>query len=202
MSASNTTLNGAVAASDKQITLAAYTAPSGRAKPILKVDDELMLIVDASNSPTLGVVRGYFGSAAVAHKTQAGVTYGAPADMQASKGSTQPFESVANPAIQFNSQEVTATGATGSAAAAVTVPLPAFLNCTGTSGAGINLPYPAAGAKAVIRNAMTGVLKIYSVGATINGTTGTTAVSLTATGNLTAWAECSTAGAWYVLGNT
>lgn len=197
-----TTLNGAVGASDKTVKLAAYTAPSGRAKPLLRVDDEIMLITDNSASPTLGVVRGYMGTVAAAHTTQAGVTYGPPGDLQTSKGPTQANPSVSNPRITFNVQEATATGATGSTAAAVTVPLPAYVNCTGASGAGINLPVPVAGDQAMLRNAMTGVLKIYCVGGTINGTTGTTAVSVTATGNLTAWANCATAGAWYVLGNT
>ena len=202
MAATETYINGAVAAGDKTVKLAAYTAPSGRAKPLLRVDDEIMLITDTTSSPTLGVVRGYMGTLAAAHNLYAGVTYGAPNDMQTSKGPTHASPSITLPRVQFNTQEMTATGATGTTAAPVTVPLPAYLNATGASGAGINLPVPVAGDKAMIRNAMTGVLKIYCVGGTINGTTGTTAVSVTATGNLTAWADCATAGAWYVLGNT
>lgn len=202
MAATTTTLNGSISASVTQLTLTAYTAPTGRSKPLLKVDDELMLIVDASASPTLGVVRGYMGTAAASHKTQAGAVYGRPIDMQTSKGPSQAYPSLSNPTIAGQVQGVTATGATGSTAATITAGSPAFLMVTGTSGAGINLPYPQPGAAYEIQNGTTGVVKIYSVGATINGTTGTTAVSLTATGNLLAFANCVTAGAWLVAGNT
>lgn len=202
MAATTTTVNGAIGASDKTITLTAYTAPSGRAKPLVKIDDEIMLITDVSNAPTLGVVRGYLGTSAVAHSTQAGAVYGAPTDMQVAKGPTHVSASLTTPTVFQYVQEVTATGSTGSTAAIVTVPPCAFLNATGTSGAGINLPVPVAGHSYMVKNNGTGVIKLYSVGATINGTTGTTAFSLTATGNLMAFANCSTAGAWQVAGNT
>ncbi len=42
----------------------------------------------------------------------------------------------------------------------------------------------------------TGVCKVYSVGATINGTTGTTAFSMDTTGTDKTWFACVTAGAW------
>lgn len=111
---------------------------------------------------------------------------------------------ITTPTITFTSQDLIATGATGSAAAAVSSAFPVLVNCnaTGVSGAGINLPVPVAGNFAVITNAMTGVLAIYSVGATQNGTTGTTAVNLTATGNRTMLATCTVAGAWNLRGNT
>lgn len=202
MALTTTTNSGALSASAQFVTLAAYTAPAGRAKPLLKIDDEIMLIADASLSPTVQVVRGYMGTQAAAHSNLAAVVYGSPLDFQASKGPSHAFASLTSPAILQNAQEITITGATGSTAAAVTAYSPAFLNCTGTSGAGLNLPVPAVGANYVIKNGTTGVCKIYCVGGTINGTTGTTAFSLTATGNLMAEALCSTAGAWHIIGNT
>ena len=63
----------------------------------------------------------------------------------------------------------------------------------------LNLPIPVVGAYYWVKNQTTGVLKVYSVGATINGTTGTTAISISATGTLTAGFGCSTAGAWQVV---
>ena len=74
----------------------------------------------------------------------------------------------------------------------------AFLNCTGVTGTGINLPIPRVGDFYMVRNNGTGALLVYSVGASINGTTGTTAITITATGTLTAGFACSTAGAWRV----
>lgn len=98
---------------------------------------------------------------------------------------------------------ITATGATGSAAADSGILVPAILNVTGTSGAGINLNTGCvAGTELTIHNAMTGALNIYSVGGTINGTTGTTAVSLTATGNKTINIYNTAAGTWVAYGNT
>jgi len=62
-----TTLNGALGASDTKMTLTAYTAPAGRGKNLARIDDEVVLITDTSLSPTLGIVRGYMGTSAVAH---------------------------------------------------------------------------------------------------------------------------------------
>jgi hypothetical protein len=203
MATVTTTLAGAVSATATKVVLTAYTAPTGRAKPLLRVNDEIMLIADNSLSPTLGVVRGYMGTLAVAHATGEGVEYGKPDDWPiAAHGPTMQSPAVYNPYILSNAQEMTATGATGTTAASITVPSPAFLNVTGTSGAGINLGVPVVGESYTIKNLTTGALKIYAVGATINGTTGTTAFSLTATGNLQVTAYSSTAGAWQVQGNT
>ena len=44
MAATTTTLAANYAAGSRLIQLTAYTAPAGRAKPILKVDDELFLM--------------------------------------------------------------------------------------------------------------------------------------------------------------
>lgn len=202
MAATTTYLNqSSLSATATQVTLNAYTAPSGRAKPLLRIDDEIFLITDTSNSPTLGVVRGYMGTLAVTHSQYAGAIYGSPADMQTSKGPNFNNPSLANPRLISNVVETTATGSTGSTAAIVNVPLPAIINCTGSTG-GVNLPVPAAGDYAIVHNAMSTTLKIYGVGSTLNGNSGTTGVDLTSTGNKTMWADCSTAGAWRLFGNT
>ena len=203
MATTTTTLNGALTASSTRLTLAAYTAPSGRTKPLLRIDDEIFLITDTTLAPNLGVVRGYMGTAAVAHETLAGAEYGIPNDFPiVAKGPTFQSPSLANPSVFANAQEITATGATGSTAAVIINPAPAYLTITGASGAGVNLGVPSVGEAFTFKNNMTGVASIYSVGATINGTTGTTAFSLTATGNKMAFAYCSTAGAWQIGGNT
>lgn len=108
------------------------------------------------------------------------------------------------PTVLFTVSSVTATGATGSAAAALPSVYPALVTATGASGAGVGLPTGAAvaGAFYEVENAMTGALNIYAVGGTINGTTGTTAYVVTATGNKTATIRCLSAGAWRVSGNT
>ena len=192
-----TKLSGALNDSANRLTLAAYTAPSGRAKPLLRIDDEICLITDNSASPTLGVVRGYMGTTAVAHETQAGVEYGNPTDFPVtSKGPTLATPSFFNPTMFQNVQVITTTGATGSAATPVTTPAPAFLNVTGATGVGINFGVPSVGEAYFVKNKTTGTFQIYSVGATINGTTGTTAVDVTVTGNKGLLIFCATAGAW------
>lgn len=109
------------------------------------------------------------------------------------------------PTVLFTSASVTATGATGTTAAALSAVTPALYTVTGASGAGVALPTGAAviGAAYVLQNpSMTGAFNIYAVGGTINGTTGTTAYAVTATGNKFAVAQCSVAGAWTISGNT
>lgn len=76
MATSNTTLNGAITAAATQITLTAYTAPTGNGARLVRVDGEDMRVTDETNSPTLQVVRGYNGTVAVAHNTLAPVAYG------------------------------------------------------------------------------------------------------------------------------
>ena len=205
MALTTTTLSGAVATGDQGLTLAAYTAPTALSflsRAWLLVDSELMLITDTSLSPTLKVVRGYAGTQAAAHSNLAGVQYGVPGDFSTYNGLQSPGPGFFYRSQKDEAQEITATGATGSTAATVTVYPPAFLNSTGVSGTGINLPVPSVGDRYVIKNGGTGALAIYSVGATINGTTGTTAVTLTATGDKGAVAYCATAGAWQVFLNT
>jgi len=189
MALTTTTLSGAVAAGtgaglvNTTLTLAAHTTPSGipPQKEWLIVDAEIMLVTDTTLSPTLAVVRGYAGTQALAHSNLAAVQYGLASDFSAYQGQQTPGPGAYYLAGKTTAQEVTATGATGSTAAAITGYSAGFLNCTGTSGAGINLPVPQVGDEWAINNKTTGALNVYSVGATINGTTGTTAYAITAT---------------------
>ncbi len=153
-------------------------------------------MTDATNSPTLSVVRGYAGTLSIAHTTGEGVTYGLEGDSAWAAYVPIALDQIP---ITINAQEITITGSTGTDAAAVTADSTAFLNATGTSGAGLNLPVPTIGMWYWVKNNTTGVCKVYSVGATINGTTGTTAISISATGTLAAGFLCATAGAWQVV---
>ncbi len=200
MALTTTTLSAALTASGQQATLTAFTNPStGGIGPLtlLKVDDEIMLITSAANSPTVSVVRGYMGTVAAAHTLYAGALYGLSTDFQASKGSTQAYPSMGNPQITYNTQVITSTGATGSTAAPITIPAPGLITTTGSSGTSINLPYPAAGAQYFVRNInTTGVCKVFSVGATINGTTGTTSFDMDTTGTDRTYFMSVVAGQW------
>jgi hypothetical protein len=133
----------------------------------------------------------------VAHSAREGVQYGLAND------STWPAGPAANvqiaPVTITNAQEVTLTGSTGTDAAVVTAPWPAFLNLSGASGAGVNLPVPVVGAQYVVKNTSSGTASVYCVGGSINGTTGTTAVTITTTGALGDIFWCSTAGAWQTV---
>lgn len=83
MSLTVTSLNGAVTQGSDRVVLTAYTNPANSgigARALLLVDGEQMLVTDATNSPTLKVVRGYAGTLAVAHNTLAPVTYGVSSD--------------------------------------------------------------------------------------------------------------------------
>lgn len=204
MAASTTYINQATLATGATlVTVSGYTAPAGRAKPIAQVGDERLLIVDASLSPTLQVVRGYQGTTATGHVKYEAFKYGAPVDMPDSKGSTQPYPTEILPTIYSQTQEITSTGTGATDAALVNVPWPAYLHVgVGASGAGINLPVPVVGEAYTIKNDSTGALLIYSSGATINTQSGATGYTVTTTGNKMAWAFCSTAGTWQIGGNT
>ncbi len=198
MALTTTKLSGTITAGVSRLTLAAYTAPNG-SRPYVQLQfatGETCRITDATLSPTLGVVRGYAGTLAVAHTTGEGVTYGLASD-PAWANYIQPALDQAP--ITINAQEITITGATGTDAAAVTIDSVGLLNATGTSGAGLNLPVPTVGMQYWVKNNTTGVCKVYSVGSTINGVTGTTAISISATGTLAAGFMCATAGAWQVV---
>ncbi len=102
--------------------------------------------------------------------------------------------------IAFQVQAVTSAGTTGSDAAAITIGAPGIVTVTGASGAGIGLGTGTVGQCFMIRNInTTGVQQLYAVGATINGTTGTTAVALSPTGTDAAIVGCVVAGAWQVM---
>lgn len=193
-----TYITGAVTASQSTITLNAYTAPAsgpiGPVKLLQFATGESCLITDDTFAPTLSVVRGYSGSRAAAHSVYEGVSYGLANDPLWPAG--PPSQPQFAPVTLTNAQEVTITGTTGTTAAVVTVPSPAILNCSGASGAGINLPVPTVGMQYTVKNSSSGTMKVYCVGGSINGTTGTTAVSLTTTGTVGDIFWCSTAGAW------
>ena len=86
-----TTLNGAITQGATQVKLTAFTNPSTGgvgAKTVMVVDGEPMLVTDATNSPTVQVVRGYqspipggpASTSARAHNTLAPVVYGLTSD--------------------------------------------------------------------------------------------------------------------------
>lgn len=84
MAQAQTTLNGAITASATMVTLTAFTNPStGAIGPAtnLRIDGEKLLVTDATFTPTLQVVRGWDGTAAVAHNTLATVAYGLTTDL-------------------------------------------------------------------------------------------------------------------------
>ena len=201
MSLTTTYSTGAVTATQGTITLNAYTAPSvgpiGPIKILRWATGEYCLIADDSNSPTLSVVRGWNGSRAVNHTAYEGVQYGLAND--ASWPDAPASNVQVAPVTITNAQEVTITGTTGTDAAVVTAPWPAILNASGASGAGLNLPVPKVGAQYVVKNSSSGTMKIYCVGGSINGTTGTTAVTITTTGALGDIFWCSTSGAWQTV---
>ncbi len=201
MALTTTNVTGAVATGANTLTLAAFTSPSvGAISPKTMgqfVTGERVLITDVTNSPTIGVVRGYAGTTATPHNSLEGFTYGLLSD-PAWPALVQ-FQTRTLPnAFSENIQVVTITGATGTTAAIVTVPAPGFLNCTGTSGAGVNLPVPNVGDIYEVKNNTTGICNVYCVGGTINATTGTTANAITATGTLTSIYRCSVSGTWAV----
>lgn len=112
---------------------------------------------------------------------------------------------ITTPTVVVTTSTGTATGATGGAGLALTAITPQYIAATGASGAGIDLPGGATGAVGSVYhivNMMTGVLNIYAVGGTINGSTGTTAFAVTATGNRTVDVFSVAAGVWIARGNT
>ncbi len=204
--ATTTTLNGTITAAATQITLTAFTNPATgnvSAKTlIVMATGEKMLVTDASLSPTLQVVRGYEGTAAAAHTTAEGVLYGLMGDTSFTEANTYVGQHAVDvpSTILFNAVEITATGVTGTDAAVLTAQPFAIVNSTGATDAGVNLWVPTVGQAVVVHNdSTTGAVKVYSVGGTIDGTTGTTAVSITTTGSKGAMFACATAGAWRMV---
>jgi len=198
MALSTTYVPGAITATANKVKLNAFTNPGSSGIGPLTIlrfaTGEYCLVTDASLSPTLEVVRGWNGSRAVAHSAYEGVQYGLANDASWPPAPAT-VQQVAPVAIT-NAQEVTLTGTTGTDAAVVTAPSPAILNCSGASGAGVNLPVPTVGMSYVVKNSSSGTMKVYCVGGSINGTTGTTAVTMTTTGTVGDQFFCATAGAW------
>jgi hypothetical protein len=189
------------------VTLNAYTAPTRNVNETFNMlrfaTGEYCLITDETNSPTLTVVRGFYGSTVATHFQYEGVQYGRPSDFPAESAKID-FVPTVSP---INTQEVTMTGTTGTSAASVTIAPIGFLGVTGATG-GINLPSATVGMSYTIQNHGTGSVLIYctasgpSTGCTINGNAGATGFTLTTTGNKMAWAYCDTVGAWLIGGNT
>lgn len=92
-----TSLAGALSASGTQVQLTAFTNPSTGGvgpKTLLQVDAETMQIEDATNSPTVSVVRGFNSTVAVAHNTSAPAIYGLTTDYPFTPGvPSQPIQS-------------------------------------------------------------------------------------------------------------
>lgn len=107
------------------------------------------------------------------------------------------------PLATITTSIVTATGTGATDAASVGTVFPVYVGITGATGSGVNLPTGPVGAVVYLGNDFAGVMRVYSNGGVINGTTGTTAFTMTATGNVLATAFCTSAtGAWYIKGNT
>lgn len=197
MSLTTTYSSGAVLAGAQTVALNAFTNPStaGMSPKVLgRFATGEYVLITGNTSTTVNVVRGYLGSRAVAHPALEGFIYALVNDTGWPAAPAVVAQVAAVNVV--NAQEVTITGTTGTDAAIVTVPSPAILNCSGASGAGINLPVPVVGQSYVVKNSSSGTMKIYCVGGSLNGTTGTTAVTMTTTGTLGDQWFCATAGAW------
>lgn len=103
MALTSTTAAAAVGASDKFVKLTSGTGIAN--KMLLTVDRETMRVTDVSNSPTVGVVRGYAGSAATPHGILAPAVYGTPLDFAATSVNQT------NPQHEVVSQSIGADGA-------------------------------------------------------------------------------------------
>ncbi len=197
MALTTTYISGAVGASDQNVSLAAFTSPALvgiSPKVIGRFATGEYVNITGNSSTTIFVQRGTMGSATAAHSAREGFQYGLVNDP--AWPSEAAAVAIVAPVLITNAQEVTLTGTTGTDAGVVVVPSPAILNCSGASGAGVNLPVPKVGQSYVVKNSSSGTMKIYCVGGSINGTTGTTAVTITTTGALGDQFFCATAGAW------
>lgn len=197
MALTTTYVSGAVTASANTVNVAAFTSPASAgisANTIGRFATGEYVLITGNSSTALSVVRGYNGSRAIAHTVREGFTYGLASDGAWPSAAAQ-VPQIA-PVSPVNVQEVTLAGTTGTDAAVVTVPSPAFLNCSGASGAGVNLWYPNPGDSVAIKNSGSGATHIYCVGGTINATSGGTGITITSTGILGGTFFCATAGTW------
>lgn len=199
MTLASTTLAATCGLNDTSIVVTSAT--SFAAGNVIICEKERMRVVRSYTSgTTVGVLRGIEGTATAAHANGTGIMQGiGAADFPA----VGPTETVDGQQLLggWNAADVTATGATGTTATVLSAVTPLAVTVTGVSGAGVALQTGAAqpGAIYLFKNMTTGVLKIYAVGGSINGTTGTTAVSVTATGNIGALIMCTVPGAWQVV---
>lgn len=202
MALTATTMTGAITVSDTSIVVGSATSFAAGNRIIID-QEEMKVGKSYTSGTTIPVQRGQNGTATAAHANGAAVYQGIGAADFPSTGPQETSDPVRLPTLPY-SASLTITGATGSTATALPSVTPCIVMLTGTSGAGVNIPTGTAvpGAYYIIKNGTTGVAKVYAVGSTINGTTGTTAISITATGNLGAIFMCTEAGAWQSFGNT
>ena len=80
-----TTLNGAISATQNFITLTADTRPAS-VNGLIKVDSEFMKPTDVSATPVIKVQRGVNGTLAVAHATLATAVVGTPSEFTSANG--------------------------------------------------------------------------------------------------------------------
>jgi hypothetical protein len=78
MAVTTTTLASAKALNDRYIKLTSATGIAN--KMLVRVDQEIMRVVDITLTPVIGVVPGYYGSAAMPHGTLSPVAYGIQSD--------------------------------------------------------------------------------------------------------------------------
>lgn len=110
---------------------------------------------------------------------------------------------ITTPTMLATTTGVTATGTGSADGAALPTVTPAFVTVTGATGSGVLLPTGPAGSVYYFQNLAAATMRFYCSGGTINGTTGTTAYTVTNTGNKQALAFCTSAtGAWFMGGNT
>ena len=80
MALTGTTLNGAITATAKTLTLTSATGAT--VGMLIEIDSEVVLVQDISLTPTLKVARGQAGTVAAAHNTLAPCAYGITSDFQ------------------------------------------------------------------------------------------------------------------------
>jgi hypothetical protein len=201
MAYTTTTLSSAVTVTDTSIVVGSAT--SFAAGNRIFIDQEEMEVGQSYTTGTTIPVKRGIASATAAHASGAAVAQGIGAADFPATGQQAVYDKI-RMTLQTNAVQVTATGATGSTAAALPAITPCLVAIAGTSGAGVAIPTGAAvpGAWYVVNHASTGAINVYAVGGTINGTTGTTAASITATGNASAVIFCVNAGAWLMKFNT
>ena len=204
MAYTTTTLSAACGITDTTISLTSLTSVVIGNRII--VDQEEMQVAKGfiSGANPVPVLRGQNGTSTAAHASGAAVAQGiGAADFLSPAGTGRPVDPLRIVNIE-NSAVVTATGATGTTATLLSPVTPQLVLVAGVSGAGIQVPTGAAmpGNWYLIKHSSTGAINIYAIGGTINGTTGTTAAGITATGNKTGLLWCAAAGAWELSFNT